>query len=360
MLTITLLNYIGFLIGGITVALIINKLLLQFSTTLGIRNKNDVFIRWSNQSKPSLGGVSFFVVFFCVFIAYAFIYSGEDNIFANKEFVGLLLGGSIAFAMGLSDDAYNTKPLFKLFIQILSGLIVAYFGMTINLTPYTILNYAITIFWVVALMNSLNMLDNMDGITAIVVMFILLSCLSIKFFFDGYVVDVWTVILIAQIGGLIGFLYYNVNPSKLFMGDAGSQFIAFFVAFFSIKYLWNGATQVYDASPLNGLLICFVAFTPAFADTMTVIINRLRRGQSPMVGGKDHTTHHLVYYGLKDIQVWYVFLAISAISFVLSTFMFFSKSTNSHFLFVVGPLFTIGVFFMLFRITQKYKAPEQK
>lgn len=342
------------------IALIVNTLLLKFSKTLGIRNKNDVFVRWSNQSKPSLGGVSFFVVFFFVFITYAILYPEKADVFENSEFVGLLLGGSLAFAMGLADDAYDTKPLLKLFIQISCGWIISYFGMTINLTPFVSVNYLLTIAWVVVLMNSLNILDNMDGITATVVTFILLSCLSIKFYFDGYILDVWTIILIAQIGGMLGFLYLNVHPSKLFMGDAGSQFIAFFVAFFSIKYLWNGATQYYEASPINGLLICFVAFTPAFADTLTVIINRLRRGQSPMVGGKDHTTHHLVYYGLNDKQVWYVFLAISAVSFVISTFMFFSKSLNVYYPFIVGPLFTISVFLVLFRITQKYKAPQKE
>lgn len=354
--TTTNLTYVLFFAAGIVIALIVNILLLQFSASLGIRNKNDVVVRWSNQSKPSLGGVSFFVVFFFIFLAYQIIYSAKENIFENNEFIGLLLGGIVAFGMGLSDDAYNTKPLFKLAMQILSGVIICFFGLTINLTPYNFVNWTLTILWVVTLMNSLNMLDNMDGITATVVTFILLACLTIKFHFSGYIVDIWTILLIAQIGGLIGFLILNVNPSKLFMGDAGSQFIAFFVAFFSIKFLWNGATQFYGASSLNGLLICFVAFTPAFADTLTVVINRLRRGQSPMVGGKDHTTHHLVYAGLNDRKVWYVFLAISAISFVLSTWMFFSKKDNVYYPFIIGPLFTIGVFLILFTITQKYKA----
>lgn len=354
-----LINYVGFFVAAILTALVANKLLLQFSTTLGIRNKNDVLIRWSNQSKPSLGGVSFFIVFFFTILAYSILYSEKEDIFSNYEFIGLLLGAILSFGMGLADDAYNTKPFLKLSAQISCGLIISFFGVTIDLTPYSFVNHAITVLWVVALMNSLNMLDNMDGITATVVTFILLSCLSIKFYFDGYIIDIWVIILIAQIGGLIGFLYYNIHPSKIFMGDAGSQFIAFFVAFYSVKYLWNGATQYYDASPINGLLICFVAFTPAFADTMTVIINRLRRGQSPMVGGKDHTTHHLVYAGLNDRQVWYVFLAISAVSFVLSTFMFFAKGNAVYYPFIIGPIYTIGVFIALFTVTQRFKGPPQ-
>ena len=101
----------GFFIGGIIISLITNKLLLNFSESLGIRNKNDVVVRWSNQSKPSLGGVSFYVVFIFSTIAYS-IFS-EDYIFHESSFIGLLLAGSLAFGMGLADDAYNTKPLIK-------------------------------------------------------------------------------------------------------------------------------------------------------------------------------------------------------------------------------------------------------
>ena len=98
----TIVYFISFLIGGILLSLLINKLLLNFSKTLGIRNKNDVSIRWSNQSKPSLGGVSFFVVFlFSIFIYNIF---SKENTFHNPKIIGLFLSGCIAFAMGLADD----------------------------------------------------------------------------------------------------------------------------------------------------------------------------------------------------------------------------------------------------------------
>ena len=173
----------SFFLGGILVALVVNILLLKFSRTLGIRNKNDVIVRWSNQSKPSLGGVSFFVVFFFTVIAYLLIWY-DPNFIYNNEIKGFLLGSVLAFAMGLADDAYNTKPLFKLFIQIMCGVSLIAFGTVIELTADMNVNYVITVFWVVALMNSLNMLDNMDGITSTVVLFILLACLGIKFYFN--------------------------------------------------------------------------------------------------------------------------------------------------------------------------------
>ena len=106
-----------------------------------------------------------------------------------------------------------------------------------------------------------------------------------------------------------------------------------------------------------GFAICLVAFTPAAADTLTVVINRLRKGKSPMVGGKDHTTHHLVYAGLKDKQVWYVFTTIGFLSSILSLVMiYFSRKKEFNYL-LVFPLFFVIVFGILYFTTLKYKQP---
>ena len=168
--------YILFFAAGLLISLVTNHLLLKFSQTLGIRNKNDVVVRWSNQSKPSLGGISFFLGFLVFIIVYLMMFK-EDNIFSNISFVGLFISGSIAFFMGLADDAYNTKPLFKLFIQVLCGMILVSTDTIIDLFHINLIDQFFTILWVIIIMNSLNMLDNMDGITATSVLFILISCL---------------------------------------------------------------------------------------------------------------------------------------------------------------------------------------
>jgi len=349
--------YICFFLGGVIVSLITNKLLLNFSESLGIRNKNDVVIRWSNQSKPSLGGVSFYIVFLFCFIAYS-IFSNE-LIFHNSKFVGLLLSGSLAFAMGLADDAYNTKPLAKLFVQILCGVIFVFSGSVIELTHNQYIDSGLTIAWVIILMNSLNMLDNMDGITGTTCVFILITALSSSFIIDGFYMDIYSIITIGVIGSLIGFLYYNVNPSKLFMGDAGSQFIGLFVAFISTHHLWNTGLSTNTPSWV-GFAISLVAFTPAAADTLTVVINRLKRGQSPMVGGKDHTTHHLVYAGLTDKKVWYVFTFIGLISSILGIWMIYLSKTKNLYLIATLTFFFPIVFGILYSFTIKYKQPVKK
>lgn len=335
---------------------LINKLLLRFSRSLGIRNKNDVVVRWSNESKPSLGGISMFFTFIFAVLVYAIINPGS-TIFNNLEFIGLLLASLLAFGIGLADDAYNTKPLLKLLGQIACGLILAFSNNSISFFHNDIADAVLTVVWIVAIMNSLNMLDNMDGITATVSLFILLACMVSVLVITNFEFNLWVIILVSEIGAIIGFLTYNVNPAKMFMGDAGSQFLGLFVGFFAIKGLWN-APVAYELPSWSGMLIALAAFTPAAADTLTVVINRLKRGQSPMVGGKDHTTHHLVYKGLNDFQVWLRFLFISILSFLISSILVFYLDGRSYFPTLIGATYFIVVFILLYRNTIKFQPPE--
>ncbi len=357
MLTYKILQIVGFAAGGLITALVCNVLLLRFAHSLGIRNKNDVVIRWSNESKPSLGGVSFFVVFGFAAICFSILFD-EVNIFQNKQFVGLFAGGVLAFAMGLADDAYNTRPYLKLAIQILCGVLMVFTDTTIHLFHEPIIDAIFTVLWVVVIMNSLNMLDNMDGITGTTVMFILSSCLFSGWMVFEFNTNIWTLLNVAVIGGVIGFLTMNIHPSKLFMGDAGSQFIGFFVAFYGVKFLWGVSTDTMSPSWL-GLSVALVAFTPAAVDTLTVVINRLKKGKSPLVGGKDHTTHHLVYAGFSDFKVWLVFLLVGFIAFILTLAMVNLVLIKTYLPVIFFPAYTIFVFVLLYRNTIKYKEPER-
>ncbi len=357
MLTYKILQILGFAAGGLVTALVCNILLLRFAHSLGIRNKNDVVIRWSNESKPSLGGVSFFVVFGFAAICYSILF-GDENIFQNKQFVGLFTGGALAFGMGLADDAYNTRPFLKLAIQILCGVLMVFTDTSIHLFHEPVVDAIFTVLWVVVIMNSLNMLDNMDGITGTTVMFILTSCLFAGWMILEFNTNIWTLLNVAVIGGVIGFLTMNIHPSKLFMGDAGSQFIGFFVAFYGVKFLWGVSSDTMSPSWL-GLCIALVAFTPAAVDTLTVVINRLKKGKSPLVGGKDHTTHHLVYAGFNDFKVWLVFLLVGFIAFVLTLAMVNLVVIKTYLPVIFFPAYTVFVFILLYRNTIKYKEPER-
>ena len=345
--------YIFTLLFSVSIGIISNSLVINFAKTLGIRNKNNVTVRWSNESKPSLGGVSMFFVFIVSGFAIALTLT-EELVQLQSQFIGLLMATSLGFAMGISDDAYDTRPFLKLFVQIACGAIFAISGNQLHLFSSDILNTVITVVWVVTLMNSLNMLDNMDGITGTVALFVLLSCLLLTWISTGYILSIWSLLMVVCIGAMIAFLKFNVHPSSMFMGDGGSQFIGVILAFFTIKVLFSNELFP-DDSVLLGPILALVMLAPAAADTLTVVINRLKKGTSPMVGGRDHTTHHLVYAGKTDRQVWYVFLILSVLSTLVCIGVFLLAKNKQGIAMLLGGLYFLTVFVYLYRNTIIYK-----
>jgi UDP-GlcNAc:undecaprenyl-phosphate GlcNAc-1-phosphate transferase len=187
----------------------------------------------------------------------------------------------------------------------------------------------------------------MDGITGITTIFILIACFSVNLLLSIDTNQLWNVMLLSVIGSLIGFLVYNHPPAKLFMGDSGSQYLGLIVAFFSIKFIF-GAGSIANAIPLwqviLGLIVCCSA---PLIDTFTVFFNRLKRKSSPFIGGKDHTTHHLVYKGYSEKQVFYCFTLIGFIS-ALFTFLLFwqARSTMNWFSFLALGWFLFTFYFL--------------
>jgi len=343
-------KHILFFLGALMFSLLINSILLRFVKTLGIRNEKETIIRWSDQVKPALGGLVFYIIFLLSIIFHSFIfsYSGSNIDF---KFTGIVGATSLGFLMGLSDDAYNTRPVLKFLTQILCGVILIYSGTFINIFESNILNYSITILWVVGLMNSINMLDNMDGITtivSIVISFTILLLMLINHETDS----VGTTIVIGLIASLLGFLYFNWNPSKMFMGDTGSQYLGVLLAALSINYLWNPITTN-ELSISRQLLIPLLSFIIPIVDTTTVVIKRISKGNSPFVGGKDHTTHHLSYLGLSEKQIAAIIALISIMSSCLVIYIMSSISEWSHLYTAIFVIYFLIVFGVLFTIAKK-------
>ncbi len=247
---------------------------------------------------------------------YAIIF-GQQDVFQNKELLGLFFSISLAFLLGLSDDAYDTRPMLKLATQLLCGVLLIITDNEIQLFGSDLVNYAVTIIWVIGVMNSINMLDNMDGIASIATIFIILVMLgiSLPFYFLN---NVEFFLLISILGSLVSFLLFNWNLSKMFMGDSGSQFLGMFIAYFSIKLLWNNGIEAGDYSIFTNMTLVAITFSIPIIDTTFVTIRRIANGQSPMIGGKDHTTHTLVYKGLNDRQVAFVFVILGLVSSLLA------------------------------------------
>jgi UDP-GlcNAc:undecaprenyl-phosphate GlcNAc-1-phosphate transferase len=301
-------------------SILINYILLKFVQTLGIRGKEALQVRWNPNSKPALGGISFYVVF--LFALIFTILLSQDTI-NNKEVIGILIASTLAFIMGLADDAFNTQPLLKFLTQIICGLVLIFSGHSIHIFNNEFLNYLITIIWVVGMMNSVNMLDNMDGITSIVSIAACTFMVAVNislFRTSNYV----TILNLGVLGALCGFLVYNFHPSKMFMGDTGSQFLGLFLAVQGIDNCWNnsGFPLINNFQFVNVLIVALVFILP-LTDTFTVVVNRIGAGRSPFIGGKDHTTHHLFFKGITEKRIALIYFALSSVACFLAYSLIF-------------------------------------
>lgn len=335
---------------GISVcfSVLINFLILRFSRNLGMRNvKNNQFggVRWGSTSKPSIGGFSFYIVFLISISVLGVIPQEQGADY--RQLIGILASCSVGFLLGLADDAYNTNPLVKFIGQFTCANLLVATGFSVQVTTLPEINYIITVLWVIGLMNSINMLDNMDAITTSVSACIITAAI-VLIILNGSVSNAYLIIMLGVLGALVGFLFFNWHPSKIYMGDTGSQFLGVFLAAISILFFWNYRESYSGIIELRQFLIPMLLFIIPLIDTTTVVIRRLARRQSPFVGGKDHITHQLAYLGLPDQWVAIVLILISVCSIFLVVFIF-NNLNNWH---VNYTLLLFGYFLLVFIIFQ--------
>jgi len=324
-----------------------NRIFLRFARNLGIRNVDDNVIRWASTSKPSFGGISFFIVFLLILTIGQFIFP-ELNTRFDTKLIGILLASAAAFLVGLADDAYNTNPSLKFIAQFICGLILIASGTSIDFFDSQWANYALTLLWVVGMMNSINMLDNMDAV-ATVASISAAASLLIALLFSDSLISIYFLILLGITGALLGFLFFNWSPSRMYMGDTGSQFLGVLLAALAIPFLWNFPME--GASNLTKIVMLALAFIVPLSDTTTVTINRLLKKSSPFVGGKDHTTHHLSYAGFSEQSVALLIAGIGIMSVTLSFILLAAHHWTKMFTYLFGG-YAILLFISLYLVSR--------
>ena len=343
--------YCIFFIVTLLFSILLNSIFLKFVKTLGIRSHTDTIIRWNSQSKPALGGISFYVIFLLSIIFYA-IFWEPGSLIKNKQMLGVIIACTIGFLMGLADDAYNTKPFLKFLAQLLCAIVFIYTDTYISFFDNQLLNYFLTAFWVIGIMNSINMLDNMDAITTCVSTIIVSGVLAILYLSNNYN-NVLFLLLLGTLSSLIGFLFFNWYPSKMFMGDTGSQFIGVLLSAVGIIFFWNLPYSIQpEKSSSKQIIVILLAFIIPIIDTTTVVINRLLKKKSPFIGGKDHTTHHLFYFGISERKIALLFSLISIISLMLAIFIMRQISEWNYFYIVLFSSFFFLAFISLYVTTR--------
>lgn len=257
--------------------------------------------RWHRERVPLMGGVAIMVAVVAV---------GASTDITRDRFGSLVLLSVLMGCVGLVDDFRALRPQTKLAAQLVGAAALIQFGALLPLTGSAVINVLLTLLWVVGITNAFNLLDNMDGLAAGVAALTGL-CRLILFLLDGDRAGAF--MMAGLLGALGGFLVRNAPPAKIFMGDAGSLFLGFFVA---------GTSLVSDHAYTRGLaavmaLPVLLVLVPIL-DTAFVTVTRLLSGRSVAQGGRDHTSHRLVALGLDERQALAVMLGISAVAGLLA------------------------------------------
>jgi UDP-GlcNAc:undecaprenyl-phosphate GlcNAc-1-phosphate transferase len=240
----------------------------------------------------------------------------------KAPFTGILIGSALLLVMCLADSIKDLSPVLRLVGQFIVALIafeggVAIHGLTNPLGAHGLHNYIslgwwsapLTILWIMAITNAMNWLDGLDGLVAGVATLAGLTMMVGAGLTAGIPIAV-TIAAGALAGGCLGFLPYNFNPAKLFMGDTGSMFLGYMLACLAVIGPFKIATAVAVLVPLLMLGV------PIF-DTTSAIIRRLREGRSPLAADRGHIHHRLIDRGLSVRQaVLFIYLLTAILCLV--------------------------------------------
>jgi UDP-GlcNAc:undecaprenyl-phosphate GlcNAc-1-phosphate transferase len=217
--------------------------------------------------------------------------------------MAILTGASILLIIGLIDDKMGMMPNMKLLGQFLAAMIAIKAGVRVEFIHQYYLDVIFTYLWFIGITNSLNLLDNMNGLSA--------GIATISAIWFGVITYMSGNVLVSALsfalaGSTLGFLRHNFPKASIFMGDTGSLIIGYLLACVSILSSWK--TDLWTTSLLAPLLILGY---PIF-DTMLVTVMRIMEGRSVFEGGKDHSSHRLALLGLKRFGAVLVIYAVCA------------------------------------------------
>ncbi len=248
--------------------------------------------RWHDAPTPTFGGVGIALGLFAG-VGLALAVGVVD---ATGELLGILAGCAILLVAGLVDDVRHLSPLAKLAAQFGAAGVAVAAGLRVELIGNGVIATVVAIVWLVGITNAFNLLDNMDGLAAT------LAAVACGYFAvdaaTAHENDVVLVLALSLGFACLGFLPFNLRPGRraaVFMGDSGSQVLGFMLAALGLASSWTTA-----GTTVATMLLPLLVLAVPILDTTLVTVMRLREKRPVTEGGKDHTSHRLVYYGLSE------------------------------------------------------------
>lgn len=307
--------------------------------------------RMHKKPIPRMGGLAIAIAF----LLSAILFSDLD-----QQMRGILIGSVLIVILGVMDDIMTLRAWFKFLVQIIAAAIVVYSGCTIRyfsnpnfFSSVSVIDLGrwsipITIIWIVAITNAINFIDGLDGLAVGVSAISATTLLVIALMVSEANV---AIIMAALLGGCLGFLPYNFNPAKIFMGDTGSNFLGFILATMSIK----GMFKLYA---IISFVVPFLILGIPIFDICFSIFRRLAKGQNPMKADRGHIHHRLIDMGFSQkqaVSITYMLTALLGLTAVLLT-----NSGEARALILIGSIFVIGAIGLRFIFNTKNLPPEEE
>lgn len=300
----------GSFVVAFVIAVIMTPVSIWMAPKIGAMDIPKDDRRVHTKAIPRFGGMAIFLgvmISTVVFIIPQF----EDK----HAITGILIGSMVIFAGGVIDDLKELRPKSKLLIQLLSACVVYGFGVRLTFigvvfsgTVGTIATFLLTVGWVVGMINAMNLIDGLDGLASGIAAISAL-CIAYAGYIHGHYLAATAMLAIA--GGSLGFLPYNYNPAKSFMGDCGSQFLGFCLATYALIQPVKSATAMAIALPV------LVMALPIF-DTLFAILRRIVRRKSIVEGDKEHLHHRIMKAGFGQKRSVMLLYCISGIMGVMA------------------------------------------
>ena len=266
----------------------------------------------------------------------------------------ILVAGGLILLLGIHDDidphAEGVRWWLRLLFQGFLAVFVIYPGITLGFLRTPWLSIPVTFLWIVGITNAFNLLDNMNGLSAGVAAIAgaTFAVLAARYMDVGPEQLPTARAAAALAGACLGFLPHNFR-SRIFMGDAGSLFIGFTLAYLAALGSWKSPTV-----PTSVIIPLLVLAYPIF-DTTLVVILRLRRGQSPFVGGRDHSSHRLVNLGLGRVEA-VLLIYLFSLSHALTALLVSSVTLRLSLLALAGSASILFIFGMVLRKAPAWRA----
>ena len=279
------LQFIPIMIVGFGTALCLTPLTRQIAMRLGVTaapNTRNIHTR----HVPLMGGAAIYIGF----VLSVLLFSPPDHL---RELGAIVAGTTLLALIGYLDDRRHISPRLRLLVMVAAAIIASLAGVQIRLFNLAVVDISLTVFWIVALINAINWIDNMDGLaagtSAITAGVFLLLALS-----QGQILV--SMLAAAIFGSALGFLIYNFNPSSTFMGDMGAYTLGFVLAILAIKLK-------FAAQPVNvtWMVPVFVLALPIL-DINLAILTRVLEGRPLMLASKDHVSHRILSFGASQRQ----------------------------------------------------------